>query len=582
MFTVSRSLVAIACFTCSLTAFGQENSLEELFNSNQEESSGEAAAKADANAEFNDETNAGQWFLEPVTFEDLPFTEYDLDFREWSDASGKFSVIGKFDGLGDGSVWIIRKDNQKRIEVKIEILAPDDAELVKHIKENMKSVQQIYIDKIYEDLEKDTNQLLQLRDELEKLAADEKLEYEDRKAAQLKLIKELWPSGKSSYPVVLTEKASARKRRRPSRRRTTKEPPKSEVVLWPASKPQNAASRDRSLRVTSRTSNSHEFRMAEFQHYYFTGSCFMALGTPKNERLLKEAKASCRMVDVFFPFKVFDADEWDDRKEEEHESDPGLEIFGFSINAYLKNPLSISRLLLGGVSKPPPVPLRAAISDEALRYAVAKQQRIHEAWDSLNDYWFGECSRFPDDFWSYKENLLEDSPISESNWAWDPEALHGQYERPLLKQFDAILADTQNFDFIVPAETYDSVGDLFGREGVDPPSPPFELGKPISARNGRLRRQQFDWIQAVIQQKLPIRSAERKVVRRQWLKTDDSWNYVEFHSVPTETTDEFGRTVLGKDEIVYWCNPFKDELEVIEKRLTEEESAKVRKQLGIE
>ncbi len=48
MFTVSRSLAAIACFTCSLTAFGQENSLEGLFNSNQETSSEEAAAKEEA------------------------------------------------------------------------------------------------------------------------------------------------------------------------------------------------------------------------------------------------------------------------------------------------------------------------------------------------------------------------------------------------------------------------------------------------------------------------------------------------------------------------------------------------------
>jgi len=149
MFTVSRSLVAIACFTCSLTAFGQENSLEELFNSNQETSSEEdASVTGEA--------------LAPVTFEDLPFTEYDLDFREWSDATGKFSVIGKFDGLGDGSIWIIRKDNQKRIEVKIEILAPDDAELVKHIKENMKSVEEIQLQREAKEVFADTEWLIQL------------------------------------------------------------------------------------------------------------------------------------------------------------------------------------------------------------------------------------------------------------------------------------------------------------------------------------------------------------------------------------------------------------------------------------
>ena len=38
----------------------------------------------------------------------------------------------------------------------------------------------------------------------------------------------------------------------------------------------------------------------------------------------------------------------------------------------------------------------------------------------------------------------------------------------------------------------------------------------------------------------------------------------------------------GLDEIVFWCDSFKDELEVIEKRLSEEESAKARKQLGID
>ena len=50
MFALFRFLAAIACFSCSLTALGQEISLEELFNSNsnQEDSSEEAAARGEA------------------------------------------------------------------------------------------------------------------------------------------------------------------------------------------------------------------------------------------------------------------------------------------------------------------------------------------------------------------------------------------------------------------------------------------------------------------------------------------------------------------------------------------------------
>jgi len=162
MLALSRSLLAITCFTCSLTAFGQENSLEDLLNSKSETSS-EAATDSKGK-------------LAPISFEDLPFSEYDLDFREWSDATGKFSVVGRFEGFGNGTVLLVRKDNGKEVEVKIELLAQPDVELLESIKKNIKTVEQIREQKEVTDLFADTRKVIGLLDELrsgmEKLARE--------------------------------------------------------------------------------------------------------------------------------------------------------------------------------------------------------------------------------------------------------------------------------------------------------------------------------------------------------------------------------------------------------------------------
>ena len=80
-----------------------------------------------------------------IVFQDGSTFKYDTDFRTWSEASGNFSVSAKFDRfLGEGTVRLRREDNEKLINVKIEILAPDDRALLERIR---KQIDAVLIDK---------------------------------------------------------------------------------------------------------------------------------------------------------------------------------------------------------------------------------------------------------------------------------------------------------------------------------------------------------------------------------------------------------------------------------------------------
>ena len=76
-----------------------------------------------------------------IVFQDGSTFKYDTDFRTWSDASGNFSMSAKFDRfLSDGTVRLRREDNEKLINVKIEILAPDDRELLEKIRKQIDEI----------------------------------------------------------------------------------------------------------------------------------------------------------------------------------------------------------------------------------------------------------------------------------------------------------------------------------------------------------------------------------------------------------------------------------------------------------
>lgn len=159
-----RSLVTIACLSCSLAAFGQENSsFDELF--------GPKKGVKNDNQEGTPPTLP--------SFDDLPFSEDDLDFRKWSDATGKFSVLGRFEGFGNGTVLLVRKDNGKQVEVKIELLAAPEVELLNDLKKNMNVVEQLRIGRdareIYADTEQTIKRLSDLRVALEQMVHDDKL-----------------------------------------------------------------------------------------------------------------------------------------------------------------------------------------------------------------------------------------------------------------------------------------------------------------------------------------------------------------------------------------------------------------------
>ncbi len=56
---------------------------------------------------------------------------YQTDFRKWSDASGKFSVVARFDRLlAEGMVRFRREGTNERIEVKADVLSANDRRLV--------------------------------------------------------------------------------------------------------------------------------------------------------------------------------------------------------------------------------------------------------------------------------------------------------------------------------------------------------------------------------------------------------------------------------------------------------------------
>ncbi|MDA7878280.1 hypothetical protein N9B39_01885 [bacterium] len=56
---------------------------------------------------------------------------YQTDFRKWSDDSGKFSVVARFDRLlPEGMVRFRREGTNERIEVKADVLSADDRRLV--------------------------------------------------------------------------------------------------------------------------------------------------------------------------------------------------------------------------------------------------------------------------------------------------------------------------------------------------------------------------------------------------------------------------------------------------------------------
>ena len=61
--------------------------------------------------------------------------KYSTEYREWRDASGNFAVIAKFDRfLPADHVRLIRKNEDKPADVKIEILSPQDQELLNQIR----------------------------------------------------------------------------------------------------------------------------------------------------------------------------------------------------------------------------------------------------------------------------------------------------------------------------------------------------------------------------------------------------------------------------------------------------------------
>jgi len=164
MLALCRSLICITCLSSPLAALGQErSSFDELFGSNQE-------------SETDNQKGTPPSL---PSLDGLPFTEHDLGFRKWSDATGKFSVVGRFEGFGNGTVLLARQDNRKQVEVKIELLAAPEIELLTHLKKNMNVVEQIRIEQdagaIYANTEQIIKRLSGLRVALEQMVHDDKL-----------------------------------------------------------------------------------------------------------------------------------------------------------------------------------------------------------------------------------------------------------------------------------------------------------------------------------------------------------------------------------------------------------------------
>ena len=76
-----------------------------------------------------------------ILFENGSSYAYDREFREWRDRTGNYSVIAKFDRfLPSDQVRLIRKDTEKRLDIKIEILSPDDQKLLADIRKHLEQL----------------------------------------------------------------------------------------------------------------------------------------------------------------------------------------------------------------------------------------------------------------------------------------------------------------------------------------------------------------------------------------------------------------------------------------------------------
>lgn len=76
-----------------------------------------------------------------ILFADGTSYSYDEEFREWRDKTGDYSVIARFDRfLPSDQVRLIRKDTEKRLDIKIEILSPDDQKFLADIRKHLEQL----------------------------------------------------------------------------------------------------------------------------------------------------------------------------------------------------------------------------------------------------------------------------------------------------------------------------------------------------------------------------------------------------------------------------------------------------------
>lgn len=76
-----------------------------------------------------------------IVFQDGSTFKYDTEFRTWSDVSGNFLVVARFDRfLPNEMVRLRREQSNSRIDVKIETLAPDDRVLLDRVSKQIDAV----------------------------------------------------------------------------------------------------------------------------------------------------------------------------------------------------------------------------------------------------------------------------------------------------------------------------------------------------------------------------------------------------------------------------------------------------------
>lgn len=126
--------------------------------------------------------------------------EYDLEFRVWKDASGQFSVTGKYVSSDTTSVKIKRKDNGKLVEVAIAKLSLDDQSVVKRIVEHEQEVaKQQKLDSYTHGIDKFVTKAETFRRSMEAIELDKSLTTALRNSQSAECYKTLYATLENDY-----------------------------------------------------------------------------------------------------------------------------------------------------------------------------------------------------------------------------------------------------------------------------------------------------------------------------------------------------------------------------------------------